>query len=233
MADRRMISRSIILSDEFIELTPNARWLYTALLLTADDDGFVVSIQSLLRQVKATRRELQLLCSKNYIICFETGTIAITHWHVHNSIKKDRYKSTLCVREKALLHLNNDGVYEVLGLDPKRSRNGSKMDPQVSSSINSIDKVEEVVSSTVEPDTAATAADTELSVDPDDVLKPFGKKGVVMLSNSQIDKLLELIGLDAFNVYVERLENFIVNNNATVQNHFKTILKWVAEDSQT
>jgi predicted phage replisome organizer len=57
-------------------------------------------------------------------------------------------------------------------------------------------------------------------------------KGVVILTNAQREALLEKLGIDAFDHYVDRLSTFILNKNAKVGNHYQTILKWVEEDSR-
>ena len=59
---------------------------------------------------------------------------------------------------------------------------------------------------------------------------PLGK-GVVYLSDNQLESLLDKIGFDAFNHYIEKLADFIIKNDAYVKSHYDTILKWVAEDS--
>ena len=56
-------------------------------------------------------------------------------------------------------------------------------------------------------------------------------KGVVFLSDEQFDDLLDRIGLDAFDYYVERLATFIIEKDAHVQNHYGMILKWHEEDT--
>lgn len=56
-------------------------------------------------------------------------------------------------------------------------------------------------------------------------------KGVVLLSDEQVDRLLESLGLDAFDHYVSKLANFIIKNGATVKSHYDTILKWWRADS--
>lgn len=55
-------------------------------------------------------------------------------------------------------------------------------------------------------------------------------KGVIVLSEEQSEKLLEVMPIDIFNYYVEKLANFIVNKKAKVKNHYETILKWYNED---
>jgi predicted phage replisome organizer len=57
-------------------------------------------------------------------------------------------------------------------------------------------------------------------------------KGVVLLTEEQRDALLDKLGLDAFNHYVNKLATFIIEKNATVGNHYKTILKWWEEDKK-
>lgn len=55
-------------------------------------------------------------------------------------------------------------------------------------------------------------------------------KGVVLLSQEQAENLLDKLGLDAFDHYVDKLSSFILRNNAKVKNHYDTILKWWRED---
>jgi predicted phage replisome organizer len=57
-------------------------------------------------------------------------------------------------------------------------------------------------------------------------------KGVVLLSEAQRDALLDKLGLDRFNYYVDKLSTFIIEKNAKVSNHYKTILKWSEEDAK-
>ncbi len=81
------------------------------------------------------------------------------------------------------------------------------------------------VTTTEQPIAAAAANDI--------ILKFVGGelgKGVVLLSDEQIGSLLDIIGLDSFDYYVDKLANFIIKNDAKVQNHYETILKWCKED---
>ncbi len=56
-------------------------------------------------------------------------------------------------------------------------------------------------------------------------------KGVVLLHDEQIGDLLDKMGVDAFDYYVDKLSSFIIKNDAKVKNHYETILKWWQEDS--
>lgn len=55
-------------------------------------------------------------------------------------------------------------------------------------------------------------------------------KGVVFLSDEQVDDLLNQLDLDAFDYYVAKLADFIIKTGASVKNHYETILKWWKED---
>ena len=57
-------------------------------------------------------------------------------------------------------------------------------------------------------------------------------KGVVYLTDCQLGDLMDRLGLDAFNRYVERLATFIIENDAHIKSHYDTILKWYGEDSK-
>lgn len=56
-------------------------------------------------------------------------------------------------------------------------------------------------------------------------------KGVVMLTDAQVEDLLNRLDLDGFDYYVDKLASFIIKNGAKVKNHYETILKWWREDS--
>ena len=57
-------------------------------------------------------------------------------------------------------------------------------------------------------------------------------KGVVFMSDEQVSDLLDKMGIETFDYYVDKLSNFIINNGASVKNHYETILKWWREDSK-
>ena len=57
-------------------------------------------------------------------------------------------------------------------------------------------------------------------------------KGVVFLSDEQVEDLLDKMNIDVFDHYVDKLSTFILNNGAHVKNHYETILKWWREDSR-
>ena len=56
-------------------------------------------------------------------------------------------------------------------------------------------------------------------------------KDVVLLSDAQMGDLLEKMGLQMFDYYVDKLSSFIIRNDAKVKSHYETILKWWRQDS--
>lgn len=111
MAERRMFAKTIVLSDAFLDLPMSARCLYFTLGMLADDDGFVNSPKSIMRQVGATIDDMRLLLAKKFILDFDTGVIVIKHWRIHNYIQKDRYKESKYLEEKSTLEIDQNGAY--------------------------------------------------------------------------------------------------------------------------
>lgn len=123
-----MFDKTIITSDDFLDMPATARCLYFTLNMYADDDGFVNNPKSIMRQTNSSTDDMNILALKKYVIPFETGVIVITHWKIHNYIKADRYKETDCKAEKAQLRYGQNGEYtkdvEISTMSPKCLQNG-------------------------------------------------------------------------------------------------------------
>lgn len=109
-----MFSRSIVLSDAFLDMPATARCLYFTLSMLADDDGFVNSPKSIMRQSGATEDDMKILIAKYFIIPFESGVVVIRQWRINNFLRKDRYTETRCIDEKAQLDIEPDGSYRLI-----------------------------------------------------------------------------------------------------------------------
>lgn len=98
---------------------------------------------------------------------------------------------------------------------------------------NSQSKVEE---SKVKKSSCNTKNSSDISdSNGDNKLSPLGGKGkgIVMLSEQQINALLDELTLEEFDFYTEKLADFIIDKNAKVKSHYQTILKWVRKDRET
>ena len=93
-------------------------------------------------------------------------------------------------------------------------------------------KVVEVSGSVSEEKGILNNQNVENYVDNSKLEKMYGKlgKGVVLLTEEQQSALLDKLGIDAFDHYVEKLATFIIEKDAKVSNHYNTILKWAKED---
>lgn len=117
MGNHRMFTKEITETDYFFEMPLSTQALYFHLGLYADDDGFISSPKSIVRAIGCKEDDLRLLIAKGFVISFESGIIVITHWNLHNYIRKDRKKNTIFKDEKAMLSLV-DGVYAELDRQP-------------------------------------------------------------------------------------------------------------------
>lgn len=114
MAERRMISKSIIKSDTFLDMPATTQNLYFHMLLDADDDGFINAPKSIMRMIGAKDDDMKVLAAKQFVIPFESGVVVIKDWKIHNYIQNDRYKpSTL--PERDLLNIQKDKTYTLKG----------------------------------------------------------------------------------------------------------------------
>ena len=103
MAERRMLSKTIMNSDNFLELPMGSRLLYYDLVINADDDGFTNSVKRTMLLDGTNQDDLDALIKSGFIIRFESGVCAIRHWNLHNHVQKDRYKETIFTDEKSQL----------------------------------------------------------------------------------------------------------------------------------
>ncbi len=113
MAERRMLARGIMEEDLLLSLSAKLQIYYTHLILQADDDGFVDRIRSIRKMLGVQKKDVQLLVDRGYLIPFDSGIMAITHWHIHNRVRKDTYTPTKYTRERAALELDSTGIYRL------------------------------------------------------------------------------------------------------------------------
>ena len=116
MSEKRMFAKSIVMSDAFLDMPMSARCLYFTLGMFGDDDGFVNSPKSIMRQIGASTDDMNVLLAKKFVLLFDSGVIVIKHWRINNYLRNDRYKETSYLEEKKQLNIREDGAYEMLGI---------------------------------------------------------------------------------------------------------------------
>ncbi len=111
MANRRMLSKSVVGNDRFCRLKSSSQALYMHLILSADDDGFVDMWKSILRYLSIRRTALQELEDAGYVIVFGDEVLFISDWYLHNRVSQDRYIKSPYKDRLDTLVLQENGRY--------------------------------------------------------------------------------------------------------------------------
>ncbi|PWT49609.1 hypothetical protein [Limosilactobacillus reuteri] len=112
MAERRMISKSLLMDNRFLRLNNDTKTLYIYLLSFADDDGIVkrsMMIDSVLRVDDSNYSALE---ENGLIIPNQNDQIkVITDWNSLQSIRKDIYRQTTYLEVRSQLFMRTDYSY--------------------------------------------------------------------------------------------------------------------------
>ena len=163
------------------------------------------------------------------------GVITIPNWEKHQSIEKlDKLKEQ--TRQRVAKHRKKQ---ELLAKNNDVTQCNADCNVTVTHDVtqcNATDKIrvdkKRKDKSRKEVDVVNGGETPPDYTDPDNKLEYF--KGKVMLSENQIADLLDKMGLEAFDEYVDRLNNWISNPDVQyVKSHYDTILKWYNADRQT
>ena len=136
-AEKRMFSREVVESDNFLDLPLSAQGLYLHICMEADDDGFVNNANRIRRVVEASEQDYRILFERGYLLQMANSLVVVAHWRICNTIRKDRYKPTVYQSEYKRLKVC-DNVYT---LDFK----GDELSEQIAptSTENEVQKFEE------------------------------------------------------------------------------------------
>lgn len=204
MAERRMFAKSIVLSDAFLDMPMSARCLYFTLGMLADDDGFVGSPKSIMRQCGATDDDMKILLAKRYVLGFESGVLVIKHWRMNNYLQNDRHKSTTYLEELSTLTIDQKGAY-------------TEVDKQCIHSVytgkDSIGK-----------DSIGKYIDTPSR-------HKYGQYSNVLLSDEDIEKLKNEI--PNYEEYIERVSEYVASSGKKYKNFLATIRNWYRKDQES
>lgn len=110
MASKRMFSNQIIDTDKFRNLGQSAQALYFHLGMDCDDDGFV-SFRKAERLCGFKIEDLRSLHTSGFVEVFESGIVAIVHFHINNWLDRRRTKPTVYQKEFHQLALTEAKSY--------------------------------------------------------------------------------------------------------------------------
>ena len=211
MAERRMIAKTIIDSDAFLDMPLSTQALYFHLNMRADDDGFLNNPKKIQRTIGSSDDDLKLLIAKRFIIPFESGVVVIKHWKIHNYIQKDRYKPTVYQDEKELLETKENGSYRLM--DTECVQDGYSLEAQVR----------------LGKDRDRLGEDRLDGENAKPVKHKYGSYQNVLLSDEDIQKLITEFPND----YQDRIENLsegIEIHKYKYTNYLAVIRSWAKKD---
>ena len=164
----------------------------------------------------------------------------------YENAKVQRKYAAFCKRRTSL-NLPKIPFEEWLGMDIDERQRRATEDYESLRAVDSVNGRYPTTTATVTPSTSTTSTPSATAAaavtEPEDIAAATaiernvtvlgGELGrnVVFLSEAQIADLLDLMGVETFDYYVDKLSRFILQNNARVKNHYDTILKWWKEDA--
>ena len=90
MAQRRMFSKTITNSSQFLMMPSSSQNLYFHLGMNADDDGFCEHF-TIMRMTESKPDDLKILQAKSFINIFDDRVLVIIDWKENNYLRSDRY----------------------------------------------------------------------------------------------------------------------------------------------
>ena len=95
MAERRMVSKTIMQTQKFLRLPLETQALYVHLVINSDDDGIVEAFP-VVRMIGASEDSLGLLVIKQFIKPLNQDMVYfITDFNEQNKIRPDRHKPSI------------------------------------------------------------------------------------------------------------------------------------------
>jgi len=259
MGERRMFSKNVVNSDAFSELALSAQALYFHIGLNADDDGFVNNPKLIRRMVGASVDDLNALVDSGFLILFDSGVICIAHWNIHNTLRKDRKKSTLYVEERKHLTIDDNGMYIVCqpsdnqmpaqdNIREDNIREDKREEENISVSeyewermqegytfdeFEDEDKLSEIRENipTEEKQENTIHSNNTHSHNFSYIKNTYGRYNNVLLSDDEFNDLSKEYP-DTYLAKIERLSEYMASKGAKYDNHAATIRSWAAQDDK-
>ena len=111
MANRRLMSKSVLYSDSFSTLSADAAKLYIYMILESDDDGFIGHMRQVVMIAEVKEEALEELINKGFVIRFKSGVCVVVHWRIHNIIDRTGYTPTEFKIERSQVYVNDEYIY--------------------------------------------------------------------------------------------------------------------------
>lgn len=93
MATRRMFSKEITNTSDFLMMSQSAQNLYFHFGMNADDDGFC-EVFTVMRMTDSKPDDLRALHERGFLYIVDNKVCIIKDWHENNQLRVDRYKQS-------------------------------------------------------------------------------------------------------------------------------------------
>ncbi len=229
MAERRMFAKSIVLSDAFLDMPLSARCLYFTLGMLADDDGFVGSPKSIMRQCGASQDDMSILLQKRYVLGFDSGVIVIKHWRMNNYLQNDRKKQTTYIDELSQLVIDQRGAYtEKSEIELKEIECTSPAEPVNEGMYTEC--IQNVYTGKDRLGKDRLGKDREIARAREDEPITLGVYGNVRLTKGELDELIKQYP-DDYKDMIENLSTYMRSKGKLYDDHFATMMRWKYQDN--
>lgn len=117
MANRRMFSKSITNSSQFLMMPQSSQNLYFHLGMNADDDGFCEHF-AIMRMTDSKPDDLKVLQAKGFVQVFDDKVLVIIDWKENNYLRSDRYTPSkyLEIYKEELKEIANPNQNVIFGI---------------------------------------------------------------------------------------------------------------------
>lgn len=138
MAQRRMFTKEITNSSDFLMMSQSAQNLYFHFGMNADDDGFC-EVFTVMRMTDSKPDDLKSLHERELIFVIDGKVCIVKDWHENNQLRTDRYKQSKYMEDPkyrdVYIAIMEDKIKEISqykALLSSGKPNGNQMEPQYS-----------------------------------------------------------------------------------------------------
>lgn len=206
MAQRRMFSKGITNSSEFLMMSQSAQNLYFHFGMNADDDGFC-EVFAIMRMTDSKPDDLQSLHSRGFVFVIDNKICVVKDWHENNQLRLDRYK-----KSKYLDDPNYKEIYKTI----------------MEEKIKEISLYSDMLSSGKPNGNQMVPQDSigKIRLGKDSIKNIYGEFKKVQLTDDEHQKLIELLGEKNTNILIAELDEYIASKGKRYSSHYATIRTW-------
>lgn len=106
MANRRMFSKKVTNSSNFLMMSQSAQALYFHIGMNADDDGFC-EIFTITRMTESKPDDIRALLERNFIYVVDNKVCIVKDWYENNFIRSDRYEKSKYLKDAKMAEIHD------------------------------------------------------------------------------------------------------------------------------